>query len=234
MSEYVEEASVSRLIGSPPGYIGHGDGGQLTDAVLKRPYSVVLFDEIEKAHPKVFSLLLQMFDDGRLTDSVGHVVNFKNTMIIMTSNAGVSFDMDKKLGFSSSQAVNPSKAIMAQVKQTFRPEFLGRVDELVLMRSLNEEDGAQIASLMLGRIMQRLAKRGIMLDYDEAVPLQLARLGMNAMSGARNLRRTLAKHIEDPISDLLLAGPESPEKIIIRISGDKFQISAQEDALVTV
>ena len=164
MSEYSEEATASRLIGSPPGYVGHGEGGQLTDAVLKRPYSVVLFDEIEKAHPKIFSLLLQLLDDGQLTDSVGRKVNFKNTIVVMTSNAGVSFDMEKRLGFASgAEAHDPGKAILAQVKQTFRPEFLGRIDELIVMHSLTKEDGACIAALMLGRIAQQLGRQGIML-----------------------------------------------------------------------
>ena len=234
MSEYAEEASASRLIGSPPGYVGHGEGGQLTDAVLKRPYSVVLFDEIEKAHPKIFSLLLQMLDDGHLTDSIGHKVNFKNTIIVMTSNAGVSFDMEKKLGLAAAQSSDPSKAIMAQVKQTFRPEFLGRVDELIIMRSLDEEDGARIAAMMLGRIVQRLAKRGIMLEYDESVPVLLAQTGMDIMSGARNIRRTIAKQVEEPLSDLLLAGHIPDGKIILRRDDTKIQICVQEDELIPV
>ena len=234
MSEYAEEASASRLIGSPPGYVGHGEGGQLTDAVLKRPYSVVLFDEIEKAHPKIFSLLLQMLDDGHLTDSVGHKVNFKNTIIVMTSNAGVSFDMEKKLGFAPSQSSDHSKAIMAQVKQTFRPEFLGRVDELILMRSLTEEDGAGIAALMLGKLVQRLAQRNIMLEYEEEVPSLLAQMGMDAMSGARNLRRIITKQVEDPLSDLLLSGAVQGGKIVLRADGNAVQVCVPKAELVTV
>ena len=234
MSEYSEEASASRLIGSPPGYVGHGEGGQLTDAVMNRPYSVVLFDEIEKAHPKIFSLLLQLLDDGHLTDSVGHKVNFKNTIIVMTSNAGVSFDMDKRLGFASSQAGDPGRAIMAQVKQTFRPEFLGRIDELVLMRGLGEEDGGQIAAMMLGKIVQQVAKRGVMLEYDESVPALLAKKGVDAMSGARNLRRVIAKEVEDPLSDLLLAGGGKPDRILIRALEDEIRVYACEEALLPV
>jgi len=231
MSEYSEEASISRLIGSPPGYVGHGEGGQLTDAVLNRPYSVVLFDEIEKANSKIYSLLLQILDDGHLTDSVGHRVNFKNTIIVMTSNAGVSFDMDRHLGFASAEANDPGRTIMAQVKQTFRPEFLGRIDELVLMRSLNEADGAQIASLMLGRIVQRLAKRSIMLEYDENVPALLAKKGVDATSGARNLRRVIAANIENPLSDLLLTGKIESGKVVIATDGDIFHVSACEDRM---
>ncbi|MDO5377344.1 MAG: ATP-dependent Clp protease ATP-binding subunit [Clostridia bacterium] len=209
MSEYGEEASASRLIGSPPGYVGHGEGGQLTDAVLKRPYAVVLFDEIEKANPKIFSLLLQLLDDGQLTDSVGRKVNFKNTVIMMTSNAGVSFDMDKRVGFASGTASAQDgrrKTIMDQAKQTFRPEFLGRIDEMIVMNGLTEEDGRRIASLRLEKTAQKLAAQGILLEVDESVPAYVARMGMDPMSGARNLRRLITREIEDPLSDMLLRG----------------------------
>ena len=235
MSEYSEEATASRLIGSPPGYVGHGDGGQLTDAVLKRPYSVVLFDEIEKAHPKIFSLLLQLLDDGQLTDSVGRRVNFKNTIVVMTSNAGVSFDMDKRLGFASGQeAHDPGKAILAQVKQTFRPEFLGRIDELIVMNSLTKEDGARIAALMLGRIAQQLGRQGIMLEYDDSVPALLADEGVDAMSGARNLRRVIARRVEDPLSDLLLTGNYAGERIVLHALGSEIDIEIPHEELLPV
>lgn len=231
MSEYSEEAAASRLIGSPPGYVGYGDGGQLTDAVLKRPYSVVLFDEIEKAHPKIFSLLLQLLDDGQLTDSVGRKVNFKNTIIIMTSNSGVSFDMDKRLGFSGSStdnkpSVNHRRTIMEQVKQTFRPEFLGRIDEMVVMNSLTEEDGAKIAALMLSRICGRLMERGISLTYDERVPFALAKEGVSEMSGARNLRRVIAQRVEDPVSELVLRG-KGRNGLRIRVQGEDILVSEE-------
>lgn len=235
MSEYSEEATASRLIGSPPGYVGHGEGGQLTDAVLKRPYSVVLFDEIEKAHPKIFSLLLQLLDDGQLTDSVGRKVNFKNTIVVMTSNAGVSFDMEKRLGFASSaEAHDPGKAILAQVKQTFRPEFLGRIDELIVMHSLTKEDGARIAALMLGRIAQQLGRQGIMLEYDDAVPALLAGEGVDAMSGARNLRRVIARRVEDPLSDLLLTGNHAGERIVLHAMGSEIDIEIPHEELLPV
>ena len=235
MSEYSEEATASRLIGSPPGYVGHGEGGQLTDAVLKRPYSVVLFDEIEKAHPKIFSLLLQLLDDGQLTDSVGRKVNFKNTIVVMTSNAGVSFDMEKRLGFASgAEAHDPGKAILAQVKQTFRPEFLGRIDELIVMHSLTKEDGARIAALMLGRIAQQLGRQGIMLEYDDAVPALLAGEGVDAMSGARNLRRVIARRVEDPLSDLLLTGNHAGERIVLHALGSEIDIEIPHEELLPV
>lgn len=232
MSEYSEEASASRLIGSPPGYVGHGEGGQLTDAVLKRPYSVVLFDEIEKAHPKIFNLLLQLLDDGQLTDSVGRKVNFKNTIVMMTSNAGVSFDMEKRLGFvSSSNVSDPGKAILAQVKQTFRPEFLGRIDELILMHSLSAEDGRMIARMLLGKIAQRLAKQGIMLEYEEAVLDLLAEKGIDSMSGARNLRRVISTMVEDPLSDWILAGKVEGGKVMLRTNDEKVELMLAQEML---
>ena len=235
MSEYAEEATVSRLIGSPPGYVGHGEGGQLTDAVMKRPYSVVLFDELEKAHPKIFSLLLQLLDDGQLTDSVGHKVNFKNTIVVMTSNTGVSFDMDKRLGFSSGeQAADPGKAILARVRETFRPEFLGRIDELIVMHRLTQEDARRIAALMLGRIVQLLAGRGVMLTYGDDVLDLLAREGVDAMSGARNLRRTITKLVEDPLSDLLLAKAVTDGRIELRAEGDRIALHTEQEVLSLV
>ncbi len=210
MSEYSEEASISRLIGSPPGYVGHGEGGQLTDAVLKQPYSIVLFDEIEKAHPKIYNLLLQLLDDGQLTDSMGRKVNFKNTIIIMTSNAGISFDMDKQMGFAQSESKGQedrrSKTILAKVKEVFRPEFLGRIDEIVVMNRLNEEAGKRIAALMLSRIKERLHNHSVDMTFDPEVPALLAHLGVDDMSGARNLRRVIRDQVETPLSDVLLSG----------------------------
>lgn len=225
MSEYAEEATASRLIGSPPGYVGFGDGGQLTDAVIKRPYSVVLFDEIEKAHPKIFSLLLQLLDDGRLTDSVGRRVSFRNTVVVMTSNAGVSFDMDKRLGFAGagadSGAESRRKTILEKTKQTFRPEFLGRIDELIVMNSLTQADGERIAALLLGRTAQRLAARGVLLEFDDDAAALLAQEGMDPMSGARNLRRLIARRVEEPLSDMLLEGT----------LGERVRLCVQDGAL---
>lgn len=235
MSEYSEEATASRLIGSPPGYVGHGEGGQLTDAVLKRPYSLVLFDEIEKAHPKIFSLLLQLLDDGQLTDSVGRKVNFKNTIVVMTSNAGVSFDMEKRLGFAAAgHSGDPGKSIMAQVKQVFRPEFLGRIDELIVMHSLTKADGERIAALMLGRLAQQLSKQGIMLEYDDHVLAHLAEKGVDSMSGARQLRRVISRTVEDMLSDYLLAGDHTGERIVLEIREDQIRIASEQEELLPV
>lgn len=235
MSEYGEEATASRLIGSPPGYVGHGEGGQLTDAVLKRLYSVVLFDEMEKAHPKIFSLLLQLLDDGQLTDSVGRKVNFRNTVVVMTSNAGVSFDMEKRLGFAAAaETPNPSKAILAQVKQTFRPEFLGRIDEMIVMNSLTQADGARIAALMLERLAQQLGGLGVMLEFDDEVPALLAKEGVDAASGARRLRRVLAERVEDPLSDWLLEGTHTGERVVLRAVQDEIRIEMPNEELLPV
>lgn len=229
MSEYAEEASASRLIGSPPGYVGHGEGGQLTDAVMKRPYSVVLFDEVEKAHPKIFSLLLQLLDDGHLTDSVGHKVNFKNTIIVMTSNAGVSFDMDKRLGFASAAPESHAeRAILSKVKETFRPEFLGRIDELIFMHALTEADGSRIAALMLDSLHKRMEKLHISLSYDDAVLHLLAQKGMDSMSGARNLRRTVQKLVEDPLSDLLLTQDLSGKSAALTVENQQIRLTVCE------
>ena len=237
MSEYSEEAASSRLIGSPPGYVGHGEGGQLTDAVLSRPYSVVLFDEIEKAHPKIFSLLLQLLDDGQLTDSVGHKVNFRNTVIVMTSNAGISFDMDKRLGFSGTQQSfdqnQLQKGIMDKVKQTFRPEFIGRIDELIVMNALSHEDGISIAKIMLDHIAQRLSLRGILLTYDDEAADYLAGKGIDRMSGARNLRRIIQREIEDPLSTLLLEG-QIGEGVHISFDHEEISFSCQSPVLLTL
>ena len=210
MSEYSEEASATRLIGSPPGYIGHGEGGQLTDAVLKQPYSVVLFDEVEKAHPKIFSLLLQLLDDGRLTDSVGRLVNFKNCIIMMTTNAGISHDMDKAVGFA--QDINADadqkrkKGILSKARMVFRPEFLGRIDEMIVMNALDHHAGCQIVRRMLGEIRERLIPRGVQFQWTDEAVEWLSANGVDAMSGARNLRRVIQNHVENPLSDLILSG----------------------------
>ena len=218
MSEYSEEATISRLIGSPPGYVGHGDGGQLTDAVLKQPYSVVLFDEIEKAHPKVFSLLLQLLDDGLITDSVGRKVNFKNTVIMMTTNAGISFEMDKQVGFSASTSESQDekrrKIILDRAKQIFRPEFLGRVDEMIVMKSLDATAGKEIAALHLKQIADRLSRRGIHVSFTDSALRCLADMGVNRTSGARGLKHVIREKVENPLSEMLLSDANKHEFLI--------------------
>ena len=186
MSEYMEKHSVSRLVGSPPGYVGYEEGGQLTQKVRNKPYSVVLFDEVEKAHPDVFNILLQILDDGRLTDSNGRVVNFKNTIIVMTSNAGASTITSKRsLGFGGSVETTRDyeamkERVMAEVKDTFRPEFINRIDDLIVFHALEPDDIRRIAALMLGSVSTRLAQRGMQLSYGDDVIALLAEEGYDA------------------------------------------------------
>ena len=212
MSEYMEKHSVSRLVGSPPGYVGYEEGGQLTQKVRNKPYSVVLFDEVEKAHPDVFNILLQILDDGRLTDSNGRVVNFKNTIIVMTSNAGASTITSKRsLGFGGSVETTRDyeamkERVMAEVKDTFRPEFINRIDDLIVFHALEPDDIRRIAALMLGSVSTRLAQRGMQLSYGDDVVALLADEGYDANFGARPLRRTIQRSVEDALSEEIIAG----------------------------
>jgi ATP-dependent Clp protease ATP-binding subunit ClpC len=215
MSEYMEPHAVARMFGSPPGYVGHDDGGQLTEQVRRRPYSVVLFDEVEKAHPQVFNSLLQILDDGRLTDGKGRVVDFKNTLVIMTSNVGSS-ELRKltKLGFATSTAASEeddkhdrlrSKALEG-LRQAFRPEFLNRIDQVVVFHSLTRTNLEAIVDLLLRDARTRLAAQGIALEVDEDVRAFLIDEGYNEEFGARPLRRAVQTHIDTPLADALLAG----------------------------
>ena len=212
MSEYMEKHSVSRLVGSPPGYVGYEEGGQLTQKVRNTPYSVVLFDEVEKAHPDVFNILLQILDDGRLTDSNGRVVNFKNTIIVMTSNAGASTITSKRsLGFGGSVETTRDyeamkERVMAEVKDTFRPEFINRIDDLIVFHALEPDDIRRIAGLMLGSVSKRLAQRGMKLSYGDDVIALLAEEGYDPNYGARPLRRTIQRSVEDALSEEIIAG----------------------------
>ncbi len=212
MSEYMEKFAVSRLIGAPPGYIGYDEGGQLTEAVRRRPYSVVLLDEIEKAHPDIFNLLLQVLEDGRLTDSTGHTVDFRNTIIIMTSNVGATNTRAKALGFGANndQAEEDYAAMKERVldslRKVFRPEFLNRVDETVVFRSLNEEEICAIAKLMVKELQTRLNTQELRLEMDDNVYKYLADKGFDPVYGARPLRRAVLNLLEDPISEAILKG----------------------------
>ena len=213
MSEYMERHTVSKLIGSPPGYVGFDDGGQLTEKVRRHPYSVVLFDEIEKAHPDVFNALLQILEDGRLTDSKGRTVNFKNTIIIMTSNVGASsVGLKNRIGFSSGGKEGTEgfermkEGMIEELKKTFRPEFINRVDDIIVFHPLTEEDTVHIARLMLGAIAKRLAQHEIKMDYTEEAVAFLAHKGYDKEYGARPLRRLLQTMVEDKISEEILEG----------------------------
>ena len=216
MSEYMEKHAVSRMIGSPPGYIGYDEGGQLTERVRRNPYSVVLFDEIEKAHPDVFNILLQILDDGRLTDSKGRTVDFKNTIVIMTSNVGANtISKQKILGFSISKnseeeaKTNYEKMkdhIMVELKQKFRPEFLNRIDDIIVFHSLVESHIAQIVRLMTHDVIQRLKEMEINLEMSEEAIKIIAKAGFDLEYGARPLKRAIQKELEDQLSEAILKG----------------------------
>jgi ATP-dependent Clp protease ATP-binding subunit ClpC len=212
MSEYMEKHSVSKLIGSPPGYVGHEEGGQLTERVKRNPYSVVLLDEIEKAHPDVFNVLLQVFEDGHLTDGLGNTINFKNTILIMTSNIGARFIEKKgRMGFASGEAKETSQGIgemvMGEVKRTFNPEFINRVDEIIIFDALGDEDLAKITRLLISELNVNLKEKGIRVEIrDEAVDWILQKTLTDRSYGARPLRRAIQRHIEDPLSEAFIRG----------------------------
>jgi ATP-dependent Clp protease ATP-binding subunit ClpC len=207
MSEYMEKHSVSRLIGSPPGYIGHEEGGQLTERVRRKPYAVVLFDELEKAHPDVFHLLLQILEDGTLTDSRGRRVNFRHTVIIMTSNLGASEINRQAVGFSTiPEGDREKERMLSALKEAFRPELLNRIDEVVVFRSLGERELKQITTMLLDRLRSRAAALGITLTLGEDVISLIAEEGFDPAYGARPIRRAVIRMIEEPLSEALLTG----------------------------
>jgi len=211
MSEYMEKHTTSRLVGSPPGYVGHEEGGQLTEKVRRKPYSVVLFDEIEKAHPEVFNILLQVLEDGRLTDSKGRTVDFRNTVLIMTSNVGASeLQRNRYVGFNlgdKEQEHNQMKSkVMDELKRTFRPEFLNRIDEIIVFHSLEKEHIQDIVKLMVKQVQERLKEMDIEFTMTPRAIEKLAEQGFDPEYGARPLRRAIQKNIEDLISEELIKG----------------------------
>ena len=241
MSEYMEKHSVSRMIGSPPGYVGHDEGGQLTEKVRRKPYSVVLFDEVEKAHPDVFNILLQILEDGRLTDSQGRTVDFKNTVVVMTSNAGAhALESQKRLGFGSDVQTEMERArgyeqmrdrIMKEVKNLFRPEFLNRVDEIIVFHPLQEDEIRRIAGLMVAQVQKRLLEQGIELDVPDEVVAYLAKAGFDPQYGARPLRRAIQRTIEDALSEEILAGRiHLGDRVAASVDGERiaFRTAAPE------
>lgn len=219
MSEYQERHSVSRLVGAPPGYVGYDEGGQLTEAVRRKPYSVVLLDEIEKAHPDVFNILLQVLDDGRLTDNKGRVVNFKNTIIIMTSNMGshiIQENFEKMEEFNKDIIIEETKAqVMDLLKKSIRPEFLNRVDEIIMFRPLDKKDVEQIIELQLKRVQNMLLDKGIKLEYTAFALEWIAKLGYDPQFGARPLKRVIQKYILNELSKQILAGNVEKDAVII-------------------
>lgn len=230
MSEYMEKHSVSRLVGSPPGYVGYDEGGQLTTAVRQRPYSVVLFDEIEKAHPDVFNILLQILEEGRLTDSQGRVVDFRNTVIIMTSNVGArEITATTPLGFTSSanggmDDKEMKQRVMGEVKKLFRPEFLNRIDEIIVFKSLTEEEIVKIVDLMIADLRERLIEQNMSINLTPEASRFVAKEGTDLSFGARPLRRAIQRLIEDPLSEQLLEGRWG--------SGSVIDVDVEDDKLV--
>ena len=235
MSEYMEPHSVSKLIGSPPGYVGFDDGGQLTEKIRRKPYSVILFDEIEKAHPDVMNMLLQILDDGRLTDAQGRTVNFKNTVIIMTSNVGARIITDKTfLGFSNGNDEeknadkdyeNTKKDVMAELKRQFRPEFLNRIDEIIVFHKLNDVDIKKIINIMINQLEKRLNAQNITLDVDEKVKELIAKKGVDKNYGARPLKRAIQSMLEDKIAEEMLDGVvKQGKKNVATVEDDKIVI----------
>ncbi len=231
MSEFMEKHTVSRMTGSPPGYVGYEEGGELTEAVRRKPYSVVLLDEIEKAHPDVFNILLQILEDGRLTDNTGRTVSFKNTIVVMTSNAGAQLTAGRSMGFGSAgrdevrdyEAMKES--VMREVKELFRPEFINRVDELIVFHALTEEEICRITEMMLKQVAGRLEEQEIRLSWDEAVTKKLAKDGYDPKYGARPLRRLIQRTVEDTLSEELLQG---------RISlGQEVRLTVRDGEIVT-
>ncbi len=239
MSEYMERFASSRLVGAPPGYVGYEEGGQLTEKVRRRPYSVVLFDEIEKAHPEIFNMLLQVLDDGALTDSLGRKVDFKNTVIIMTSNVGARMiDKGASLGFRQAsehgEVVRMKDDVMGELKKTFNPEFLNRIDEIVVFHPLSKEHLVKIVDILTDEVNHRLTERGIQIELDEDVKKWLIEEGYQPMYGARPMRRCVQKFIEDPLSEELLRGRFKEQKRIKVVLRDNAPTFTEEEAMAGV
>ena len=224
MSEYMEKHTVSKLIGSPPGYVGYDEAGQLTEKIRRRPYSVVLFDEIEKAHPDVLNVLLQVLDDGRITDAQGRVVNFENTIIVMTSNAGSEGSVGG-MGFGRSDGDKVKEKTMKALQGFLRPEFLNRVDEIITFNHLTEENFLGIADIMLKELQESLLNRGLTLSWDDDLRRLLVKKAYSVTYGARNLRRTIQKELEDPISEAIIDSFQHPISAIrIRVEGETVKL----------
>ena len=237
MSEFMESHSVAKLIGSPPGYVGYDEGGQLTEKVRRKPYSVILFDEMEKAHPDVMNMLLQILEDGRLTDSQGRTVNFKNTIIIMTSNVGAKLITDKnKLGFANDKSAenekqeyeNIKKEVLAELKKQFRPEFINRIDDIIVFHKLNNEDINKIMEIMLKQVQKRLELQNYKVEIDDSAKELIAKKGVDNNYGARPLRRSIQNMLEDKIAEAILDGIIKPgKKAVATAKDDEIVIKAE-------
>jgi ATP-dependent Clp protease ATP-binding subunit ClpB len=230
MSEYMERHAVSRLIGAPPGYVGYDEGGQLTEPVRRRPYSVVLFDEIEKAHPDVFNTLLQLLDDGRLTDGQGRTVDFKNTVIIATSNIGSdALSRLEERGEASNERVE--EVALEALRHHFRPEFINRIDETVVFRRLDREHIRKIVDIQLQGLRGRLERRGLSLEVQDAAKDMIAQIGFDPQYGARPLKRAIQRHLEDPLARRVLAGDFLPgTNVVVSARDGELTIESSEPA----
>jgi ATP-dependent Clp protease ATP-binding subunit ClpB len=219
MSEYMEKHSVARMIGAPPGYVGYDEGGALTEAVRRKPYAVILFDEVEKAHPDVFNVLLQVLDDGRMTDGQGRTVDFKNTVIVMTSNLG-SHDIQRMAGQDPDRI---KETVLGEVRKHFRPEFVNRIDEIVVFHALDNSQIKAIAQIQLKRLGERLAAQEMRLEVSDAALAEIAKVGFDPLYGARPLKRAIQQEIENPVAKLVLEGRFGPKDVIpVDVKNGKF------------
>ena len=232
MSEYMEKFTVSRLVGSPPGYVGYDEGGQLTEKVRRRPYSVVLFDEIEKAHPDVWNILLQILEEGKLTDSMGHTVDFRNTIILLTSNVGAEASRKSAIGFGSSSEEATTEqlrvSLMEEAKKVFKPEFLNRLDEILVFRPLNKEDLIQVLDLEMSKLASRLELKDITLKLEDEARDLLIQKGYNPVYGARPMRRTVEQMVQDPLAEEILRGHIRPGELV-KVGVDKERLVFYQD-----
>ena len=239
MSEYMEKFNISKLTGSPPGYVGYEDGGQLTEKIRRKQYFVVLLDEIEKAHPDIFNMLLQIMDDGRLTDSYGRAVDFRNAILIMTSNLHARFlDKGLSMGFQREDEGGSFKkykdTIKSELKKTFSPEFLNRIDDIVIFHPLEKEHILQIVDILINDLNTRLIEEGITLQLDNDAKEWLAKEGYNTTYGARHLKRTIQKHISDPLSEEILIGKFKNAGVLnVKLQDDGVVFAGKKDPVGT-
>ena len=222
MSEYSEKHSVSRLVGAPPGYVGYDEGGQLTEAVRRRPYSVVLLDEVEKAHPEIFNILLQVLDDGRLTDGQGRTVDFRNTILVLTSNLGSQFLVDSSMGEDEQR-----EAVLNTVRAAFKPEFLNRLDEILVFKALTKQELSKIVDIQVDQMAGRLRSRRIALHVDDDARTWLAEHGYDPAFGARPLRRLIQREIGDRSARMIIGGEvQDGGSVTVKVSGDELKLEA--------
>jgi ATP-dependent Clp protease ATP-binding subunit ClpB len=235
MSEYQEKHTVSRMIGAPPGYVGYEEAGQLTEAVRRRPYSVVLFDEIEKAHPEVLNVMLQLLDDGRLTDGKGRTVDFKNAVVIMTSNLGSQYIADSSPGSMDAAEELPEgvkRAVTEALRQHFRPEFLNRVDEIIFFHALGLQHMKQIIDIQIRGLLKRLEDRKIHVELSDAAKGYVVSEGYDPMFGARPLKRTIQRRVLDPLAMRVLEGEfREGDKIVVDVNGDGLKFEKKQQAV---